>query len=197
MAGAAEGLERFSAPHLPDWEKNCERRQLLRTLSGTMAPQGGSAGNGTETKQETARSKGDDRLSDLSHLGHERDFVYSCFGPWQLIYSGPEDHTDCLYLKATFATWHLNSHESSSTLMQGQPPLQVLARCLHSFLLQIQVLTDFVSLSVLYMVWTLECSQVFQHQSDNRRVFIPFPITTWLCKKSLSSFFTVEHLQQF
>jgi len=50
---AAEGPKLVLAPHLPDCEKNCDRRQLLRTLSGTAAPRGGSAGNGTETKRET------------------------------------------------------------------------------------------------------------------------------------------------
>lgn len=77
----------------------------------------------------------------------QEGFVYSCFGSWWLIDNGPEKSHGLSVFKYTFATifatfyffvsWHLNLHESSSTLMQRQPPFWVFARCFHSFLLQI------------------------------------------------------------
>lgn len=74
--------------------------------------------HGDKTRN-TARSKGDDRLSDPSLLSHERDFDYNCFGPSQLIYNGPADRTDCPCLNVTFVLWHLTSPESSSTPVPG------------------------------------------------------------------------------
>lgn len=162
----AEGLALLPAPRLPDCEKNCERRQWLRTLSGTRAPRGGSAGEGTETKQ---KQRGEKVRTDSQTWAILATRGICLHLPWSmaanLLWTW-RSH-DCRYLNTTFATWHLNLRESSSTLVQGQPPFWAFAWRLHSFLLQIQVLKHFVSLSVLYMQWTLECSQVFQHLSEN------------------------------
>lgn len=125
--------------------------------------------HGDKTRN-TARSKGDDGLSDPSLLSHERDFDYNRFGPSQLIYNGPADHMDCPYLSVTFVLWHLTSLESSRTPVarHRQPPLQVFAWHSHPFLWQIHILKDFVILQRCICLWTLEGSRVFQHHSENR-----------------------------
>lgn len=72
---AAQGMKLLLVLHLPGCEKNRERRQSFRTLSGTAAPRGGSAGDGTETKQETGRSKGGGEAQTLAYSATSGVFI--------------------------------------------------------------------------------------------------------------------------